>query len=301
MTTKNRGCFPFSIGTNIFEGPVPRLERSHLAALRAAGVEYYELHVGYRFALGPAGQPWHITASFVNLEDEAFLDDVAHWQSELGLRAVQMHAPCSDTALDFAALDESGRQAASNLLATAIRAAARLDIPAVVVHPHLTDTAEFGGKERILTQLRRTLVERLAEAVKARTCLALENLPHWPNGLNLEDLRVLCEELDSPAVGLCLDTGHARLAGGQPAAGVRACGPWLRALHLHDNFGQGDEHLLPFDGDSDWSGFVAALGEVGYPGTLNLELTYGPYQDKYASPRALIEEAMRRVEELYGR
>lgn len=56
-----------------------------------------------------------------------------------------------------------------------------------------------------------------------------------------------------------------------------------------------------------WGRFRDTLGveeirsdEVGYQRTLNLEIVYKPYQDKYASRRELIQEAIHRVEALYA-
>ncbi len=302
MEDSSRREFPFSIGCNILEGPLPRLERMHLAAIREAGAECYELHLGYRFGPGDDNEPWRVTACFVDLRDDAFLDQVTQWQGELGLRAGQMHAPCNGGIFDYAALDEVTRRLASDLLGAAARAAGHLAIPFVVVHPRLADGARYGcGKAPILAQLRRTIEERLDEFIAVQSAMALENLPLvWaPCGVGIADLVAVCEEFDSPALGICLDTGHARLDGWQPAEAVRACGQWLRCLHTHDNHGQGDEHLLPFDGEADWSGFVSALHEVGYRGTLNLEVVYDPYRDTYHSPGEMIQEAIQRVDALY--
>lgn len=303
MENSGSGRFPFSIGTNMFEGPVPRLERSHLATIREAGARFYELHVGYRFQPGDAGQPGKISECFVDLADQAVLAEIAQWNRELGLCAGQMHGPCSSDTLDYAAVDESERVVAIDLLAVTARAAGQLEIPFVVVHPHLADETRYGpsGKSQVLTQLRQTVEERLPDFIAAHTAIALENLPHGPAGLDISDLVAICEEFDSPALGICLDTGHARLEGLQPAEAVRACGQWLTCLHVHDNFGQSDQHLLPFDGNCDWSGFVATLRTVGYSGTLNLEVIYGPYRDKYASRGEMIQEAIRRVEALYAK
>ena len=303
MENSGSDKFPFSIGTNMFEGPVPRLERSHLATIREAGACCYELHVGYRFQPGDAGQPWKISECFVDLADQAALAEIAQWNRELGLCTGQMQGPCSADALDYAAADESGRVFATDLLTVTARAAGQLEIPFVVVHPLTEFKTRYGAsaKSQILAQLRRTIEEQLPDFVTAQTAIALENLPHSPGGMSLSDLVAICEEFNSPALGICLDTGHARLEGLQPAEAVRACGQWLTCLHVHDTFGESDQHLLPFDGDCDWSGFVPALRAVGYNGTLNLEVIYGPYQDKYASRDEMIPEAIRRVEALYAK
>jgi sugar phosphate isomerase/epimerase len=57
-------------------------------------------------------------------------------------------------------------------------------------------------------------------------------------------------------LGICLDTGHAHLGEGVPAA-LELLRERLRSSHLHDNHGERDEHLWPGDGTIDWD---AALG-----------------------------------------
>lgn len=78
-------------------------------------------------------------------------------------------------------------------------------------------------------------------------------------------------------VGLCLDTGHANIAGQDVPGMIRACGSRLECLHLNDNYGRSDGlyedlHLLPGEGTLDWPAIFRALREVGYRGSYNLEL-----------------------------
>ena len=48
------------------------------------------------------------------------------------------------------------------------------------------------------------------------------------------------------ALGLCLDTGHRHLHG-DVAEGIRLGGRAITTLHIHDNHGARDEHILPLD------------------------------------------------------
>ena len=41
---------------------------------------------------------------------------------------------------------------------------------------------------------------------------------------------------------------------------------------MHDNRGQRDEHLAPYEGTIDWAGALLALQKIGYDGTMMLEL-----------------------------
>lgn len=59
-------------------------------------------------------------------------------------------------------------------------------------------------------------------------------------------------------VGICFDAGHAHL-GGDAVEGFRAVRDRVRAVHLHDNHGEKDEHLMPFEGGIDWPGLIGEL------------------------------------------
>ena len=45
----------------------------------------------------------------------------------------------------------------------------------------------------------------------------------------------------------------------------------IKAFHVHDNDGQGDQHLAPYMGILDWNRFVEGLKEIGYNRTLSFE------------------------------
>ena len=60
----------------------------------------------------------------------------------------------------------------------------------------------------------------------------------------------------------------------------------LLTTHIHDNNGRpedpkgdGDLHLMPFEGNVDYAECVAGLDKYGYEGALVLELTNARYED----------------------
>ena len=91
-----------------------------------------------------------------------------------------------------------------------------------------------------------------------------------------EDMLELVRRLDSERVRICLDTGHANIAGQNVPEMIRSYGSLLGTLHLNDNYGYispifEDLHLFPGYGRLDWSAIFAALHEIGYAGTYNIE------------------------------
>ena len=117
--------------------------------------------------------------------------------------------------------------------------------------------------------------------------IALENDFEAPAGqgagrvycTDIRELTGLCDALRAPDhAGVCYDFGHANLAGGHHRQNLKAIGSRLRAVHVQDNHGERDEHLLPFFGAIDWEDAMTGLAESGYPGDLTFEVQeYGRY------------------------
>jgi sugar phosphate isomerase/epimerase len=73
-------------------------------------------------------------------------------------------------------------------------------------------------------------------------------------------------------MGFCLDSGHLHVTGSDPAETIKAIGGRLKTLHLHDNFGDKDQHLAPFLGTINWRTYAESLRDCGYEGDLNFEV-----------------------------
>ena len=93
-----------------------------------------------------------------------------------------------------------------------------------------------------------------------------------------------CKHIDlvgSDRLVACLDIGHAEMRGLDTSAVemIKALGPRLQALHLHDNDKWHDSHQIPFSMDIDFDPIVKALKEINYSGYFTLEA------DKYLADR----------------
>lgn len=105
-------------------------------------------------------------------------------------------------------------------------------------------------------------------AEQKNVCLALENTGKH------EYLKYIFDRIDSPAVGFCYDAGHRHAF--EPEVDLLSLyGSRLIALHLHDNDGSGDQHLIPFSSTIDWAEQMAAIAATGYSGPTTLECTAG--------------------------
>ena len=71
--------------------------------------------------------------------------------------------------------------------------------------------------------------------------------------------------------GFCLDIGHMNRLRQDPRRVIPILGKHLKALHIHDNNGDTDQHKAPYTGSVDWKGFYTTLKKVGYKGDLSFE------------------------------
>jgi sugar phosphate isomerase/epimerase len=105
-----------------------------------------------------------------------------------------------------------------------------------------------------------TSLENLSMFAKARgVTIALENTPSELGSPSVLHKFLIDTHLND--LKLCFDIGHAHIDEGV-APGFEAMRDQLVSSHIHDNHGDKDEHLLPFDGTIDWDaalcGFVDA-------------------------------------------
>ena len=85
--------------------------------------------------------------------------------------------------------------------------------------------------------------------------------------------------------GFCLDTGHLTLV---TKDAIEALGDRLVALHINDNHGTEDNHVIPYAGVTVWDRFIHGIAESDYEGSLNFE-TFGQYK---AVPNDFITTAL---------
>ena len=86
----------------------------------------------------------------------------------------------------------------------------------------------------------------------------------------VDNLIVAVDAAGSEWIKICLDTNHSNLSEDVGQAITRAADR-LGELHINDNHGEGEEHLLPYEGIIDWADFSRAVNLVGYDGDMILE------------------------------
>jgi sugar phosphate isomerase/epimerase len=109
-----------------------------------------------------------------------------------------------------------------------------------------------------------TSLEHLKVFAKDRGVqLLLENVP---NELGTPERLVEFLQYTRLNVKVCFDTGHAHMTHGLHPA-FETLRSYIASTHVHDNHGEKDDHLMPFDGDIDWKGAVRDLrsGDGQFP------------------------------------
>lgn len=238
---------------------------SIVRSLRKAGFDSADLSAEHLLELLDSARP---------------LEQAKQWRSladGLGLPLLQTHLAL-ETDLTLP-LEESRKQLDS--LKRQLELAMFLEIPAAVVHVSQctgidTPVPDAGCPGTGLDPEReenaiRYLTELSAFLRRSPTRLALENL--FFAELRAAHLISLIELAGRPAeVGICLDTGHLHCSGGDQVEFLDAAAGYLIALHVADNTGVADYHMLPLGrGTIDWRKFMRKLKSIDYPGIFNLE------------------------------
>ncbi len=120
-------------------------------------------------------------------------------------------------------------------------------------------------------------------------------------------LRSFVDETRLAGLRFNFDIGHAHLADGAEENRIADSFEPLRELvagvHVHDNHGEKDEHLPPYEGTIDWAAAVKLLKtapEANLPLTLELKEKTGPDAPGTLEQLAAARKSLDRLEEEWG-
>jgi len=148
---------------------------------------------------------------------------------------------------------------------------AAVGVRAAVLHPGGLALRQGADIHEINARRVEALTRLLDHARGTDLCICLENCKGISD--TVDELLTIINLVGSDRLGICLDTGHLNEARGDQGDFIRRAGDRLLALHVDDNNGTADQHLMPFGlGTVDWAGFSAALRESSYAGLVNLEI-----------------------------
>ena len=159
-----------------------------------------------------------------------------------------------------------------------IDAAALMGISLAVVHPiaFYSANATYGDWVRANMKFLTPIVE-YARGKNVKICI--ENMPSSSDrekegnhlyGSCAINISALAEKLSA---GICFDVGHANISGYKISEQMEILKDKIDLLHIHDNDGVSDRHLLPFDCRVDWNDVAQGMKKSGFSGILDVEVT----------------------------
>ena len=221
----------------------------------------------------------------------------------------QTHGRCET----YDPVDKARKDWAHAVTEKDMRASAILGSPACVVH--FINNSRWGKRSaeemRVVSEeMFRSIIpsaERHKVKIALETCGAAR-----VSGDRIRDffadpyeMKQQFNKMDTAYKTICFDTGHTHEAGSFWVPPVEDCmrilGKDITLLHLHDNSGHWDDHLLPGMGTIKWPRVFDALDDIGYSGTYNLEIRTEFLGSKLEEFLAFAGDYIRKFIENHGR
>lgn len=132
--------------------------------------------------------------------------------------------------------------------------------------------ADLTREEKIEANYK-ALAEILDYVKDSEMVICLENLISTDFVNSVDGLMYFINRFNSKNLGICLDTGHLNLSDKDQVNFIRKAGKHIKALHLADNEGARDQHLMPYGcGGVDFISVITEMKKLDYQGLYNLEI-----------------------------
>jgi sugar phosphate isomerase/epimerase len=257
----------FGISTQIHRGKA--LTVDVLESIRKAGYERIEI-----FANRP----------HLDFHNRSLLRSIGRWFDENALPAPSLHLPFIEHVgpsqkvwISVLESERRLREAAMDEIKRALELNDHVQLAYVVMHlGNPNDAFNFVAFEyaySAISQIR----------TFAGVDVMIENIPNEIS--TIERIQEFQKVAGLEGIGICYDTGHGHLQ--QIAGGFEHA----RTTHVHDNHGEKDEHLWPFEGTLDWPRLIEKLVIGKYEGPFIFECRGGELSKGH--------EAKERLEELW--
>ncbi|MBQ9748526.1 MAG: sugar phosphate isomerase/epimerase [Clostridia bacterium] len=228
-----------------------------LAHIRAAGFRYadYNFGIDYQHGNGVYSEQY-----------ENYFDEITETAERLGIRLIQAHAPMGKP------LADGGRLLEDTL--RCVDACGAWGIPNLVVHSgyvkglSVDETLER-NKAFFMPLLERAETYGVNILVENFNKMCVDGL-YWID--NAPDLLRMIRCVDHPLFHAVWDVGHANMQEMPQDEALRMLGSHVRALHIQDNMGDADTHLVPFLGSLNLDAVMHGLMDIGYDGYFTFEV-----------------------------
>ncbi len=161
---------------------------------------------------------------------------------------VTLHAPFTD--LNPASPFQPVKGAIEKTLETFVSFGDYLGATIITIHPgsvHSEAMVPASAETSVATLRRMVKVSHGRLAINVENQTKSRSKYHFPLASTAESLDLILAEVEG--LGFTLDTGHAHANGQNPVSLAQRAGPRLTEVHLSDNGGVSDDHLIPGTAD----------------------------------------------------
>lgn len=212
---------------------------------------------------------------------ESHFDAIKRKAADLELEISQTHGRCGT----YHPNDEEHNREIDRLSELDLHATALLGAPSCVIHfinncrwgkqpPELLHTVTAGMYDTFVPFAEKNKVNIAMETFGAARVEGARIRDFFADP---KEFKYQFDRLDTKYKTICVDTGHTHEAESfwvpAPEEMIRILGKDISILHLHDNSGHWDDHLLPGMGNINWPAVFDALDDIGYRGVYNFELS----------------------------
>ncbi|BBB32565.1 conserved hypothetical protein [Thermotomaculum hydrothermale] len=213
----------------------------------------------------------------VDFDDASQLIEIAKAVNNNNFFVNSVHAPFyfsleglrSGIFVDIASDDENLRTKSVEEIKASFSLASMFDVDYYIMHfPYKVN------RDSMLKSLEELF--KFAEHLQIKLCF--ENIPGRETSV-----RHIVEfiEKEMVPVGIGFDIGHSNL-NGEVYSDIENYGVYFYSSHIHDNFGDRDSHLLPFEGNINWDKVFELFKKVDYKWGMMLEVRMAD-RDSYKS------------------
>ena len=211
--------------------------------------------------------PAHVPEYYTSNHPDSFYTELRKFTEDKGITLDQAHPPFAS-----ALHNEDFFEGMYEKIVESLHTCHLLGVKYAVTHPckvhHFAKDGDYDGLFNYNVEYFKRLRPYLEEY---GICLAIENAGKYSVSEKPESFCKTLDELGNDKYVACVDTGHFNFSGVLPQDGIRAMGSRVKCLHVHDNDGTKDMHIIPSQGNIDWEETMKALADIGYEGNLSFE------------------------------
>lgn len=222
---------------------------------------------GFSYADYNFGRDYTARTGVYGENHTAYLQEIQRFCEKEGIQLVQAHSPMGSP------IAEGNGQFIEDTI-RCVEACGTWGIPNIVVHSGYTRGLNI---EETYQENKKFFTPVLAAAEKYGVNILVENFNkrcidglYWID--NATDLLGLIEYIDHPLFHAVWDAGHANLQEMPQDEELQILGDHVRAVHIQDNLGDNDTHLIPFFGSMNMDAVMHGLQKIGYDGYFTFEV-----------------------------